>query len=52
MTKIDRRAFLHGLGGVSLALPALDAMGAEVTERAPPALLRALHGERDVTATC
>ena len=35
MTKIDRRAFLHGLGGVSLALPALDAMGAEVTERAP-----------------
>ena len=35
MTKIDRRAFLHGLGGVSLALPALDAMGAEVTERDP-----------------
>ena len=34
-TNIDRRAFLHGLGGVSLALPVLDAMGAEVTERAP-----------------
>ncbi len=32
---IDRRAFLHGIGGVALALPVLDAMGAEVTERAP-----------------
>lgn len=32
---IDRRAFLRGVGGVALALPALDAMGAEVTERAP-----------------
>lgn len=34
-TKIDRRAFLQGIGGAALALPALDAMGAEVTERAP-----------------
>ena len=33
--KIDRRAFLQGIGGVALALPALDAMGAEVTEHAP-----------------
>ena len=33
--KLDRRAFLQGLGGVALALPALDAMGAEVTERLP-----------------
>jgi len=32
---IDRRAFLKGIGGVSLALPALDAMGATVTEKAP-----------------
>ena len=33
--KIDRRAFLHGLGGAMMALPVLDAMGAEVTERSP-----------------
>lgn len=33
--KLDRRAFLTGLGGVSLALPALDAMGATVTEQLP-----------------
>ena len=33
--KIDRRAFLHGIGGAALALPALDAMGAEVSEQAP-----------------
>jgi hypothetical protein len=32
---IDRRAFLRGLGGVGLALPVLDAMGAEVTTQAP-----------------
>jgi len=32
---IDRRAFLRGLGGVSLALPVLDAMGAQVTEQVP-----------------
>ncbi len=32
---LDRRAFLKGLGGVSLALPVLDAMGAEVTDVAP-----------------
>lgn len=32
---IDRRAFLQGLGGVSLALPVLDAMGADVTEQIP-----------------
>ena len=33
--KLDRRAFLMGLGGASLALPVLDAMGAEVTDVAP-----------------
>ncbi len=33
--KIDRRAFLQGIGGAALALPALDAMGAEVTGKAP-----------------
>ena len=33
--KIDRRAFLHGLGGMALALPVLDAMGAEVTGQLP-----------------
>lgn len=32
---IDRRAFLQGIGGMALALPVLDAMGAEVTERIP-----------------
>jgi len=32
---IDRRAFLKGMGGVALALPVLDAMGAEVTEQIP-----------------
>ena len=33
--KLDRRAFLQGIGGVALALPALDVMGKEVTEVAP-----------------
>jgi hypothetical protein len=33
--KLDRRAFLKGVGGVALALPVLDAMGAEVTEQIP-----------------
>ena len=33
--KIDRRAFLQGMGGVALALPVLDAMGAAATEQAP-----------------
>lgn len=32
---LDRRAFLQGLGGVALALPVLDAMGASVTDRPP-----------------
>lgn len=32
---IDRRAFLRGLGGITLALPVLDAMGAAATERLP-----------------
>jgi hypothetical protein len=32
---IDRRAFLQGVGGMALALPVLDAMGAEVTEQIP-----------------
>lgn len=34
-SNLDRRAFLKGLGGVSLALPVLDAMGAEVTNQIP-----------------
>jgi Protein of unknown function (DUF1552) len=34
-TRLDRRAFLRGLGGVALALPVLDAMGAEVTDQFP-----------------
>lgn len=33
--QLDRRAFLKGLGGVALALPVLDAMGAEVTDQVP-----------------
>ncbi len=32
---LDRRAFLQGIGGMALALPVLDAMGAEVTEQIP-----------------
>jgi hypothetical protein len=33
--RLDRRAFLKGLGGAALALPVLDAMGAEVTSQIP-----------------
>ena len=33
--QIDRRAFLTGLGGVALALPVLNAMGAEVAGQVP-----------------
>lgn len=33
--KLDRRAFLFGAGGVALALPVLDAMGAEVAAQTP-----------------
>lgn len=33
--KLDRRAFLKGVGGAMLALPVLDAMGAEVTDEIP-----------------
>ena len=33
--RIDRRAFLKGMRGVALALPVLDAMGAEVTSQLP-----------------
>jgi hypothetical protein len=33
--RLDRRAFLKGMGGVALALPVLDAMGAEVTGQIP-----------------
>ncbi len=32
---LDRRAFLKGIGGVALALPVLDAMGAEVADQIP-----------------
>jgi hypothetical protein len=35
LLKLDRRAFLKGLGGVTMALPVLDAMGAEVTDEIP-----------------
>lgn len=33
--QLDRRAFLKGMGGVALALPVLDVMGAEVTGQIP-----------------
>jgi len=33
--KLNRRAFLRGLGGVTLALPLLEAMGAEVASQLP-----------------
>lgn len=33
--RIDRRAFLQGMGGVALVLPALDAMGSTVTDQDP-----------------
>ena len=33
--QLDRRAFLKGIGGTALALPVLDAMGAEVTAQIP-----------------
>jgi hypothetical protein len=33
--QLDRRAFLYGLGGAALALPVLDAMGAEAAEQTP-----------------
>ncbi len=32
---IDRRAFLQGIGGMALALPVLEAMGAEVAGQVP-----------------
>ena len=48
--KLDRRAFLKGIGGAMLALPVLDAMGAEVTERDSASLLRNILGERHVSA--
>lgn len=33
--RMDRRAFLKGIGGIGLALPVLDCMGAEVTGQIP-----------------
>ena len=33
--KLDRRAFLRGVGGVTLALPVLEAMGDEVSSQVP-----------------
>jgi len=33
--QIDRRAFLRGAGGAALALPVLDAMGAEIATQVP-----------------
>jgi len=35
LKQMDRRAFLRGLGGVALALPVLEAMGAEVADQIP-----------------
>ena len=35
MKLLERRAFLKGLGGITLALPVLDAMGAEVADAVP-----------------
>jgi hypothetical protein len=35
LNQMDRRAFLRGLGGVALALPVLEAMGAEVANQIP-----------------
>jgi hypothetical protein len=46
--KIDRRAFLKGIGGVALALPVLDAMGAEVTGEIPRRFCAPLHRKRHV----
>ena len=33
--RLDRRAFIRGVGGVALALPVLEAMGREVSEQLP-----------------
>ena len=33
--RLDRRAFLFGIGGTALALPVLDAMGAAVADKTP-----------------
>jgi Protein of unknown function (DUF1552) len=33
--RLDRRAFLQGIGGAALALPVLDAMGADVADQIP-----------------
>lgn len=33
--RLDRRAVLQGIGGATLALPVLDAMGSEVTSESP-----------------
>jgi hypothetical protein len=35
LNQMDRRAFLRGLGGVALALPVLEAMGAEIANHIP-----------------
>ena len=48
--QLDRRAFLRGLGGVALALPVLDAMGAEVTDQIPRRFCAHLHRQRHVAA--
>ena len=33
--RLDRRAFLKGMGGMTLALPVLEAMGAEANSQVP-----------------
>ena len=45
---IDRRAFLKGLGGVALALPVLDAMGAGSDRSDSSPFLRDLYSQRHV----
>ncbi|MFM8477420.1 MAG: hypothetical protein ACKOEO_16690, partial [Planctomycetaceae bacterium] len=35
MARLHRRSMIRGLAGVSLALPALEAMGREVSEQIP-----------------
>ncbi len=33
--RLDRRAFIRGIGGMAMALPVLEAMGREVAEQSP-----------------
>ena len=46
--KLSRREVLKGAAGVTLVLPILEAMGAEVSNQAPRRCY--LYGERDVSS--